>query len=92
MGKYSQVWIFHGEGARFSTGVFGSEEKARHWILHHKMTGVLTQYPVDICVYDWAIENNFFTPTKEHESGVDFIQGFTSGSQKHFHFEDGVED
>lgn len=49
------IWFFHGEGGRFSSGVFTSIEKAEIWIDQHKLSGVLTAYPIDEGVYDWAI-------------------------------------
>jgi len=86
------VWIFHGTGSHFSSGVFESVEKAEFWIRKHKFTGVLTEYPLNITVYDWAIEQNLFTPKTEKQSTATFIQSFSSASQNHFHYENGDRD
>jgi hypothetical protein len=89
MSDTSMVWVFSGEGGRFSSGVFLDRDMATMWIAKHKLTGVLTQYPVDQGVYDWAVGSGLFEPKKEHEFSPKFIQGFTCASQEHYHFEYG---
>lgn len=86
------VWAFHGQGGRFSSGIFMDKREAIAWIAQHKLTGVLTQYPLNQGVYDWAIENTLFEVTKAHESRAEFIQQFTCAGQQHYHFEHGVLD
>jgi hypothetical protein len=85
----NSIWIFMGEGARFPSGVFISEENANKWIKEHELSGVLTQYPLEISTYDWAIKNYYFSPKKAHETSKEFIQKFTCASQKHYHYENG---
>ena len=86
------IWIFNGAGGRFPSGAFTSEETAKKWILDNKLTGILTEYPLDTGVYEWAIKSEFFTPTKSKEKSPEFIQKFSCAQQKHFHFENGVLD
>lgn len=86
------LWIFNGANARFPAAIFSSPEKARAWINKGKLSGVLTQYPVDIGVYDWAIENEIFKVTDEKHKTAQFIEKFTCASMEHFHFENGNED
>ena len=86
------IWIFNGASGRFPSGVFSSGEKAKKWILDHKLSGVLTEYPIDTGVYDWAINNDFFCPKKDKERTPEFIQKFSCAQQKHYHFEDGELD
>lgn len=62
------------------------------WISKHKLSGVLTQYPLGMGVYDWATENGLFNPSKEHGASPSFIQQFTCAAQEHYHFEDGELD
>ena len=88
----STVWIFHGENGKFSSGVFTSAEKAEEWIFQNKLSGVLTEYPLDIGVYDWAIKMDLFEAKKGNHYEPKFIQSFTTGSQKHFHFENGEKE
>ena len=86
------VWIFHGANGRFSSGVFSSLHKAEDWIREHKLSGILTEYPIDEGAYDWAIRNNYFEIKKQSHSEPSFIQNFTSAGQEHFHFEDGEKE
>ncbi|HEU0053036.1 MAG TPA: hypothetical protein VFQ39_07655, partial [Longimicrobium sp.] len=48
------VWVFNGEAGSFPSGVFTSREAAEAWIAKYALTGVLTAYPLDVGVYDWA--------------------------------------
>jgi hypothetical protein len=87
--KDQSVWIFHGVNGRFSSGVFSSIQKAADWINKYKLSGVLTEYPLNEGVYNWAIENNYFEVKKESQTSPLFIQNFTCAGQEHFHFENG---
>lgn len=84
------VWIFNDAGSRFPGGVFSSLEAAEDWVSTNKLSGVLTEYPVDIGVLDWASSNGYFTPKSSAQLTPSFIAGFTCASQSHFHFEEGV--
>jgi hypothetical protein len=83
------IWIFNGANSRFASGVFEDIEEAEKWIDKYKLTGMLTSYPINISVYNWAIENSFFTPRKGEHSSSEFIGKFSSASLEHFHYEDG---
>lgn len=83
------VWVFNSPKRNFSGGIFREQEDAVRWIKKHALTGVLTRYPLDTGVYDWAIEQGNFTPKSDHQRSPEFIGGFTSASQDHFHFENG---
>jgi hypothetical protein len=85
----TSVWLFHGVEANFTGAVFTSRERGEEWVAANKLTGMLTRYPVDTGVYDWAIARGLFTPKKDHERSVAFIGCFTSASQGHYHYEDG---
>lgn len=89
MEEIKTVWVFHGAKARFSSGVFSSLDKAADWIRKNKLSGLLTEYQLDESPYDWAIINNFFEVKRADQTESDFIQKFTSASQKHYHFENG---
>ena len=71
------------------TGRLTYPEEAEWWILKHRLSGVLTEYLLNVGVYDWAIENELFRPQNNKENSAEFIGGFSSASQKHFHYEDG---
>ena len=83
----SGVWVFHGAGGRFASGVFTTRDKAEVWINQHGLTGMLTRYPLDHGVHDWATEKQLFHPTKPENTQAAFIQRFTSGSQEHYHYD-----
>lgn len=85
------VFIFNGAGAQFPGAVFSEYGIAVNWIKKHSLTGVLTSYPIDTGVYDWAIEQGSFKIEQDHHKESKFIQKFTSASLKRYHFEDGVE-
>lgn len=81
------MWVFHGSGGRFASAVFTTRDKAEAWIHQYDLTGVLTRYPVDQGVYNWATEKQLFRPTKSEQTEAEFIQRFTSGSQEHYHYD-----
>ena len=85
------VWVFNGVGAKFPSAVFSSFDEACLWIGINMLSGVLTEYPVDISVYDWAITNGKFKPKKQEHETPKFIASFSSASQKHVRFENGCQ-
>jgi hypothetical protein len=74
------IWVFHGTGASVASGVFDDLTLANHWIQHNRLEGVLTAYPLNRGVYDWAIAEGFFTPKQAYQKTAGFIQKFTSAS------------
>lgn len=92
MERVTGVWLFNGANSKFSSGVFSSKEKAEDWIKKYRLSGVLTLYPIDQGVYDWAIANNSFSVKNEHEKQSEFIQKFSSATQEHYHYENGELD
>ena len=87
--KCTTVWAFSGEGSKLPVAIFESKEIAEYWIKNNRVSGILSQYPLNMSIYDWAIRNKIFEPQKvEHKTPV-FIQKFTSASQEHYHYEDG---
>ncbi|MBI1281300.1 MAG: hypothetical protein GC179_24445 [Anaerolineaceae bacterium] len=86
-----EVWLFNGTNAQFPSGIFSSRERAEEWIQKHRLSGILTKYPVDISVYDWAIENGLFRVKDEEKKTANFIQRFSSASQEHYHYENGEQ-
>ena len=89
--EIQSVWVFNGARSNFPSGVFRKREPAETWIEANGLTGTLTKYPLDVGVYDWAIEVGLFKPKKPHETTTEFIQCFTTASQEHFHYIDGKE-
>ena len=89
---HESLWIYNGEESRFPGGVFSDKIEAENWIRKHKLTGILTLYPLNEGTYDWAIKNGYFTPSKEKEKSSNFIGSFSSASQQHYHYLDGEAD
>ncbi|EPH38005.1 hypothetical protein L291_4210 [Acinetobacter guillouiae MSP4-18] len=46
----------------------------------------MTQYPLDISVYDWVIENGFWKPKSDLQKTGKFIGRFSSAYLEHEHF------
>jgi hypothetical protein len=82
-----EIWVFNGEGSGFPSGLFSTRRTAEDWIAQYGLSGILTLYPLDTGVYDWAIQNEWFRPSKPLSSRA--IGGFTSAYQKHYHYEHG---
>jgi hypothetical protein len=90
MDDQNMIWLFHGANGRFSSGVFSSKQKAEEWINKWSLSGILTKYPIDIGVYEWAIELNLLKISKGEQTQPEFIQRFTTASQEHVHYENGI--
>lgn len=83
------IWVFNGNNSRFASGVFSSREKAETWIQEKQLSGILTAYPLDLGVYDWALDNGFFKPKREDQRSAEFIGRFSCANQPHVHYEEG---
>jgi hypothetical protein len=86
------VWVFNGSGGQFPSGAFTTVEAAEVWIRKHKLSGVLTWYPLDTGVYEWTIDKKYFLPRKDYQTTPVFIQRFSSAYTGHYHYTDGSRD
>jgi hypothetical protein len=86
-----KVWIFHGDGAHFASGVFVDRAQGLAWIARHRLTGILTEYPVGDGCYDIAVRSGRFTPSKPHHGTPGHVAGFSPASD-HVHVRDGAPD
>ena len=86
--RLDHVWIFNGSG-NLPSAVFSSHTLAEAWITGQKLSGVLTKYPLDISVYEWAIQNTSFKPKNLDQMEPRFIERFSSAYQEHYHYEAG---
>lgn len=84
----SRIWAFQGNGARFPSGIFSNRAAAEEWISVHTLNGVLTAYPLNAGIYEWATREGYFTPKKP--IGSDFVGSFSSAYQEHYHYADGI--
>ena len=86
------VWVFHGHGARFASGVFATEADGLEWVKRHRLTGILTEYPFGVGAYDDAVARGLFTPSREHHGTPAHIAQFSPGRTQHIHLVDGQHD
>src|SRR5436190_4561121 len=83
------AWVFLGEGAQHPSGVFTRLEIAEDWIQRHELSGLLTAYPINTGVWEWAVDHEYFVPKgPKHESSA-FVGRFSSASMDHHHYEHG---
>lgn len=82
------VWVFHGDGAPFASGVFGDREAGLEWIARHSLTGTLTEYQVGDGCYDLAVRVGRFRPSKPHHGQPSHVASFSPGGH-HVHVADG---
>lgn len=87
--QLKQVWVFLGIGRNpHPSAVFTDRHLAHEWIKKNKLKGILTAYPLDIGVYDWAVANGYFKPKNETHTSPEFIQSFSNAAQEHYHYEE----
>lgn len=85
-----KIWVFQGEQTSHASAIYADFQAATQWIEALKLSGVLTEYPFDQGVYDWAVARRHFTAKPDIEPS--FIGSFTSASQRHVHFDKGRPD
>lgn len=83
------IYVFHGEGASLCSAVFDDLGKAESWIASHQLSGLLTAYPLNQPVFEWAVDRRLFTPKQPHHNRSSFIGSFTSAYLEHHHYENG---
>ncbi|GAB3143164.1 hypothetical protein GCM10027290_19090 [Micromonospora sonneratiae] len=86
----STVWIFHGDRARYASGVFNTQNAGLTWAAEHQVTGLLAEYATG-GAYDIAISEGRFTPSKTHHGTTDHVAAFGPGL-RHIHLTDGRQD
>lgn len=87
----TSVWIFHGRGAHFASGVFADKDSGMAWVARHGVTGILTEYPVGHGTYDFAVADGGFTPSLPEHGTPAHVALFLPGGD-HEHVRDGVPD
>lgn len=87
------IWLFNGPINLLSGGIFEELEIAEKWIDKNSLTGMLTKYPINIGVFDWAELEGLITMTKEElierRKEPNFIGSFTIAFMTHYHYKDG---
>jgi hypothetical protein len=87
--RLNDIWVFVGDTGQLPSGVFTALATAESAIKRYALSGLLTAYPLDLLVYEWAIENGFFRPKDDAHRLPIFIEGFTSPSLEHYHYLNG---
>ena len=65
--ELTAVWVFNGANSSTPSAVFQHRTDAKRWIASNRLTGMLTLYPVDLPVYDWAIQRGYFEPIQDYQ-------------------------
>lgn len=52
---------------------------------------MLIKLPLNVSVYQWAIDMGYFNPTKDYMKSSQFIQQFNSAYLERYHYQDGKE-
>ena len=82
----NSVWVFNCATSGFPAGVFSQRVIAEKWIRERGLSGTLTEYPVDVGVYDWAVSNGHFEPKRDDQRSAKFVAQFSSATQEHYHY------
>jgi len=87
------IWVFNGARSRHSGGIFESLDIAEKWVRNNRLSGMLTKYPLNTGVFEWADENNLIRmregKLEEKRKDPIFIGGFTTAAMEHYHYEEG---
>lgn len=83
-GEPGSVWLFF--GGRQVGGAFSSPERAEEWIAEHRLSGVLTEYPLDTGAFDHVRASGVSIPDTDPEA----IANYVSARQDHFHYRHGL--
>ncbi|MFW1746011.1 hypothetical protein ACG9XW_07290 [Acinetobacter guillouiae] len=80
------IWMIQNSDNLNIIGCFTDKVSAEKYIYDHQLKCILTQYPLDISVYDWVIENGFWKPKSDLQKTGKFIGRFSSAYLEHEHF------
>lgn len=58
MKSEKSVWVFNTVKSQLPEGIFENLDLGELWIEENNLTGVLTKYPLNRGVFDWAKEND----------------------------------
>ena len=84
------AYVLNAGGGRYPLGVFSTPQRAEKVIRQHSLEAILTEYPIDILVYDHNIQTGAINLTREWQTTAKYIQAHGSpGLCDHWHYEDG---
>jgi hypothetical protein len=75
---------------RHAAGIFHSLEDASAWAARHRLTGIVTEYPLGDGCFDVAVRERRLSPSKLHHGTPANVAAFSPGWTRHVHIVDGV--
>ena len=87
------VWLFTSASndvvpdAHIPQAAFRTLAAADRWVRTLKPSGMLTEYPMNIGVFEWATARGVFKPRRDDQRATPFIETFSDASQAHAHYE-----
>lgn len=87
--EYETCWVFHGDTSRFANAVFAKRQDAESWIAKHRLSGLLTEYPINHGMFDIAASLNLIPKNIAAAASPQYIQQYVLGIS-HGHYENGL--
>ncbi|WP_441005698.1 DUF7710 domain-containing protein [Micromonospora salmantinae] len=79
--------MFHGDSARYASGVFDNLDAGLAWAAERQVSGILAEYAIG-GAYDAAVSEGRFTPSKAHHGASGHVAAF-SPWLRHIHLTGG---
>lgn len=86
------IWIVQGTEKHNIIACFEQQERAEAFIHAQQFKCILMQFPINISVYDWMIEKQYFKPKTDLEKSKRFKERFSSAYLAHDHFYQDTEE
>ncbi len=83
------VWLFTSASndvvpdAHIPQAAFRTLAAGDRWVRTLKPSGMLTEYPMNIGVFEWATARGVFKPRRDDQRATPFIETFSDASQAH---------
>jgi hypothetical protein len=88
MSNQTCIWVFVGEKSNSPGGVFSDFKLAEEWIRQHSLSGMLSAYPLDEGVFNWAVRTGRVKQNFADKASPGTIGSFCSHLD-HYHYENG---
>ncbi|CEI53121.1 hypothetical protein [Acinetobacter bereziniae] len=80
------IWVIQSSENLNIIGCFIQKNEAEKYIFENKLKCILIKYPVNITVYDWVIQKEFWQPKNNLQKNSKFRARFSSAYLKHEHY------
>ena len=84
--KNNYIWLIQSSENLNVIGCFMRKHEAETYIFENNLKCMLTKYPINMSVYDWAIQNNFWQPKNDLQKNSKFRAKFNSAYLEHDHY------